>query len=189
MRRFKRLTDLIPLMLMWLVLNVLVWGFVFGILTDTAPENKLVLFADTTLTNETQLAAMLEETIAEPVKMVQVRPFSYAMMGSDAIESADLYIVSASQAETYREWFAPLPEALQTAGTLLEMDGVPFGVKVYDAATGTGAAVPFIGYVQPGMAAEDHYLFIGRSSLHVQSHENAVDDQAVACALRLLDIR
>lgn len=188
MRKFRRFTDLIPLMLMWLVLSVLVWGFVFNILTDTAPEHKVVLFADTPLTDETRLAVMLEEVIAEPVEMVQVRPFSYAMMGSDAIESADLYIVGASQAETYREWFAPLPEALQAAATLLKMDGVPLGVKVYDAAAGTGAAAEFIGYAQPGMADEDYYLFIGRSSLHVQTHENAVDDQAVACALRLLEI-
>lgn len=188
MRRIRQLLDLLPAMLMWLVLSVFLWGFVFNLLTDTTPDRKIVLFADAPLTDDTALAVLLEENIAEPVKMVQARSFSYAMMGSESIESADLYIVGESQVQTYQEWFAPLPDQLLSAGELLEVAGVPCGVKVYDAQSGEGAATAFITYVFPGREAEDFYLFFGRSSLHVQSHENAVDDQAVSCALRLLDI-
>ena len=188
MRKIRRLLDLLPMMLMWLVLSVFLWGFVFNFLTDAAPENKIVLFADAAVPDATGLAVQLEATVTAPVEMVQVRPFSYAMMGSEAIGSADLYIVSASQAETYRDWFSPLPEALLDAGPLLEMDGIPFGVRVYNAAAGTGVASSFITYMQPGAAAEDYYLFVGSSSLHVQNHENAVDDQAVTCALHLLEM-
>lgn len=188
MSKVKRLWNLVPLMLLWLMLSIFLWSFVFNLLTDIGPENKVVLFADAPLTDATQLAVLLEEAVSEPVRMVQVRSFSYAMMGSEEIERADLYIVSASQAETYREWFAPLPPQLLAADDLLELDGVPSGVKVYDAAAETGAAAAFITYSYPGRENEDHYLFFGKGSLHVQSHENAVDDQAVSCALRLLDI-
>ena len=188
MKKYRQFLDLVPAMLLWLMLSIFLWSFVFNFLTDTAPENKLVLFADAPLTEETRLAVLLEEGIAAPVEMVQVRAFSYAMMGSEAIEGADLYIVGASQAETYQDWFAPLPPRLLEAGEILALDGVPLGVKIYDAATGTGAAASFIGYDAPGKEAEDHYLFVGKRSLHVQSNENAVDDQAVSCALRLLDI-
>lgn len=189
MKKFSRFFDLVPLMLLWLMLSVFLWSFVFNLLTETAPENKIVLFADAPLTDDADLAVMLEEVIKAPVEMVQVRSFSYAMMDSSAIESADLYIVSAGQAETYREWFAPLPETLQSQGELLLMDGVPFGVKVYDAASATGAAGAFITYAWPGMENADYYLFLGRNSLHLLTNEKAADDQAIACALRLLEIR
>lgn len=188
MKKLKAFLDLVPLMLLWAMLSIFLWSFVFNFLTDTAPENKVVLFIDAPLQEESRLAVLLEEAVAEPVEMVQVRAFSYAMMDSTEIERADLYIVGASQAETYRGWFAPLPEALRPCGEVLEMDGVPCGVKVFDAAAGTGVAAEFISYAFPGKEPEDYYLFIGRNSLHVQSHENAVDDQAVACALRLLEI-
>ena len=120
--------------------------------------------------------------------VVQVRPFSYAMMGGESIENADLYIVGASQAETYRDWFGPLPQGLQNAGEVMEMNGIPMGVKVYDAATRTGAAAAFILYEDPSKPAEDYYLFCGIGSLHVQGHENALDDQAVSCALQLMEL-
>ena len=188
MKKVKAFLDLVPLLLLWAMLSIFLWSFVFNFLTDTAPENKIVLFIDAPLQEESRLAVQLEEIIAEPVEMVQVRAFAYAMMDSTEIERADLYIVSASQAETYREWFAPLPEALAAAGDVLQTGGVPCGVKIFDAATGTGAAAEYIAYVFPGKEPEDYYLFAGSKSLHISGHENAVDDQAVACALRLLEI-
>lgn len=186
MKKMKGFFDLTPAMLLWLMLSVFLWGFVFNILTDADPAEKLVIFIDAPLAQEAQLAASLEEITTEPVTMVQVRSFEYAMMSSEEIERADIYIVAASQAETFRDWFAPLPEALQGAGELLMMDGQPWGVKIHDAQSGEGAAAAHIGYAAPGRAQEDYYLFVGVRSLHVQGHENAVDDQAVACALRLL---
>lgn len=188
MKKVKAFLDLVPLMLLWAMLSIFLWSFVFNFLTDTAPENKIVLFIDAPLQEESRLAVQLEEAIAEPVEMVQVRAFAYAMMDSTEIERADLYIVSASQAETYREWFAPLPEALRSFGEVLEMDGVPYGVKVFDALAAKGIATDFIAYLFPGRGPEDYYLFAGSKSLHISGHENAVDDQAVTCALRLLEI-
>lgn len=188
MRRIRQFFDLAPAMLMWLMLSIFLWGFVFNILTDAPAREKLTIFIDAPLTEETALAVKLEGITEAPVRMVQVRAFSYAMMSSEDIENADLYIVSASQLETYQDWFAPLPEALQAQGETFTADGVPLGLKVYDAATDQGAASLHIGYAAPGKANEDHYLCIGRNSLHVLSNENAVDDQAVTCAAYLVSL-
>lgn len=188
MKKMKAFFDLFPMMLLWLVLSVILWGFVFNHLTDAEPENKIMLFIDAPLTEETRLALQLEERMEAPVEMVQVRPFSYAMMGGDAIENADLYIVGASQAETYKEWFAPLPQTLQAFDGVMEIDGMPMGIKVYDAAAQQGVGTSFILYGDPSKAAEDYYLFLGAHSLHVQSHEQAVDDQAVSCVFYLLEL-
>ena len=185
MKKMKRFLDLVPAMLLWAMLSIFLWSFVFGLLTDVPAAEKLVVFIDAPLTEENRLALQLEESAGDTIRMVQVRSFAYAMMGSEEIENADVYIIGESTAADYREWFTPLPQELQT-GTLLDMDGQAYGVKVYDAASGEGLAPEIIGYTYPGKAAEDHYLFIGKNSLHVQTHENAVDHQAVACALTLL---
>jgi len=188
MKKFRRIWDLVPLILLWLMFSAFLWSFVFNLLTDAPPENKIVLFADAPVTDDVGLALALEEVIADPVRMAQARSFSYAMMGSEEIENADLYIVSASQVQTYRDWFAPLPQELLAAGEVLEMEGVPLGVKIYDAASGKGAASQYIVYAYPGREQEDYYLFLGVNSLHLLSHENAADHQAAACALRLLEL-
>lgn len=188
MRRIKQFFDLAPAMIMWLMLSIFLWGFVFNFLTDAPAQEKITLFIDAPLAEETALAVRLEECIQEPVRMVQVRAFSYAMMSSDGIENADLYIIGESQLAEYQHWFAPLPGELQEAGEVLLADGVPLGVKVYDAASGTGAAARHIGYAAPGKAHEDHYLFIGRNSLHLLTNENAADNQAVTCAAYVLTL-
>ncbi len=173
MKKLKPFFDLVPAMLMWLMLSIFLWGFVFGALTDIPAPEKVTLFADASLSGEARLAASLEQAISAPVRAVQVHPFAYAMMGSEEIEQADLYIVPASAVETYREWFAPLPEGLQ--GDLL-LDGAACGIKVWDAATQTGAARETIHYTD-----EDYYLLFGAGSLHLE------DGQARACALLLLN--
>jgi len=186
MKKMKRFFDLVPAMLLWLMLSVFLWSLVFNFLTDVPAEKKIVLFIDAPLTGETQLALDLEAASGDGIEMAQVRSFAYAMMGSEEIENADLYIIGQSALAEYQGWFAPLPEALRT-GTLLEAEGIPYGVKVYDAATGEGLAPEIIGYAYPGKVVEDHYLLVGKNSLHVESHENAVDNEAITCALALMD--
>ena len=83
MRTVKRIFSLIPLLLLWLMLCVLVWGFVFTRITDTAPENKIVLWVNASVPRATEMAVQLEEKLACRIKMVQVRPFGYALMGAD----------------------------------------------------------------------------------------------------------
>lgn len=175
MKKLKPFFDLVPAMLMWLVLSIFLWGFVFSALTDIPPAEKVTLFVDAPLAEETRLATAMEQVISAPVRAVQVRSFAYAMMGSDEIEQADLYIVTAADVETYRDWFAPLPEAWQERAGLL-VEGVPLGIKVYDAATGSGAALNNIRY-----GNEDYYLLFGAASQHVE------DGQAAACGLVLLE--
>ena len=181
----RRFSDMVPALLLWAMLSIFLWSFVFNFLTDVPAEEKLVLFIDAPLTEETRLAVQLEEAVGDSIRMVQVRPFSYAMMGSQEIENADLYIIGESSVEEYGDWFALLPEELCT-GELLEKDGQPIGVKVYDAATGKGVAGEIIGYTHPSKVAEDHYLLVGKNSLHVQFHQSAVGDEAVHAALALL---
>lgn len=175
MKKLKPFFDLVPAMLLWLMVSIFLWGFVFSALTDIPAAEKVTLFVDAPLTEGGSLATTLEQAVAPPIRAVQVRPFAYAMMSSDELEQADLYIVAAADVETYQDWFAPLPQELQDAADLL-LDGVPYGIQVYNAAEKTGVAMETIGY-----ADGDYYLLFGANSAHL------TDGQAVACARLLLE--
>ena len=71
----------------------------------------------------------------------------YAMFGSEALKTADLYIVPDSDREQYADWFAPGEE----------------GLPVYDPETGVSVAGTWILY-----APEETYrLYIGAGSPHL----------------------
>ncbi len=188
MKTIRKLLSLATLMVLWLMFSIFLWGFVFNLITDTSPAQKITLCVDAETPGSTPLAVALEEKLAGKVRMVKVRPFEYAMFDSGTLTGADLYIVPASHAETYLEWFAPVPEELRGANGILAMDGVPYGVPAYNAGEKAGAAAAFIQYESPDREAEDFYLFFGKASLHLAENENAVDNAALDAALYLLDL-
>ena len=104
-------------------------------------------------------------------------------MSSDAIRTSELYIVSDSGLREYSQWFRPLPENALALGEIFSHDGVPMGVKVYDAPSNTGIGIKHISYEE-----ENYYLVFGNQSLHISGNENAVSDEAVLYAARFFEI-
>lgn len=152
--------------LLWALLSVFLWSYVFSFLTDTSPAKKLTLYISTEQVEDVELAAQLEENgLPDGIRMVKVHPFSYAMFSDQDLLSADLYVVSASEAEGWRDSFRPLPDGM--TGDLALENGAQ-GIRVYDAKTGTGAFDGLIGY-----AGEDYYLFFGAQSLHTEADDGA----------------
>ena len=191
MKPMKRLWNLIPAMILWGMLSVFLWGWIFTFLTDTKPENKLTLFVDAAVTDGTGLAVQLEETLLDDtISMVKVHPFTYAMLDSEPLRQSDVYIVSASHVEEYREWFAPWSVGFSAKDgsddALLLLDGAPYGIRVYDTATGTGIAQAFIDYHDPALPDEDYYLMLGKASLHLTANEGGLDDRAILLAEAIL---
>ena len=145
--RIKKFGRLIPLLGIWLLVAVIFGSFVFYRITDTDPAHKLTLYVDGEVRDEAQLAARLEKGLPEPIRLVQVHPFTYAMFGSDALRAADLYIVPDSEKEQFADWFAPGEEVL----TVCDPDGI---VAVADS---------WVLYT-PG---ETYRLYIGAHSPHL----------------------
>ena len=183
LRRFLRQ---LPLLIILLIACVIFWSWIFTFVTDTSFDRKVTLFLNTFQCEERELALTLEKDMPSGIRMVQVRPFSYAMMSGDSIRNADLYIVSAQEAETYREWFAPLPEVFRSAGETLAFDGIPFGMLI--ASPERQAASSLIVYDRPDAEPGLWYLFFGASSLHVPGNENAADNAALTAARTLLQL-
>lgn len=188
MRTIRKVITLIPLLILWLMLSIFLWGFVFNLITDAPAAQKITLCVDAETPGATQLAVLLEEKLDGKVRMVKVRPFSYAMFDSGTLTGADLFIVPASHAEIYQEWFSHLPEEFRDQGLSLEIDGVTYGIRAYNAAVGTGIAKDCIQYVSLDAEKEDFYLFFGKESVHLPGNENAVDGTAVDAAHILFDL-
>ena len=190
MKALKRFWDMVPALILWAMLSIFLWGWIFTFLTDTEPENKLTLFVDAAVPDDTGLAVRLEETLkGGPIRMVKVHPFTYAMLSGEQLRTSDAYIVRASHVEEYREWFAPLPAGLAEGAaqeSLLLLEGVPFGLRVYDAAAGEGILAQYIDYHDPALPQEDHYLLLGSGSLHLTANPGGADDLAVSLAETLL---
>jgi len=184
MKTIRRLLSIVPLLVLWLMLSIFLWGFVFNLITDTGRENKLTLCVNAEAPGATQLAVALEEGLEGSVRMVKVRPFSYAMFDERTLTEADLYLVPASHVETYGDWFRPLPEEAVGEGEILYRDGTPYGIRAYDAKANRGAAADWISYETP--EREDFYLLFGQKSLHIPGNENAVDGAALTAAELLL---
>ncbi len=192
MKMRNRFWHMLPAMVLWLMLSVFFWGWIFTFLTDAEPENKLTLFADAPVADATGLAVKLEQELKnDAIRMVKVHPFTYAMLDGEQLRRADVYIVRASHVEEYREWFAPLPAGFVPEGeedAVLLLEGVPWGLRIYDAAGGTGIAREHIGYHDPSLPDEDFYLMFGKASVHLTANEGGVDDEAVHLAETLLTI-
>ena len=188
MRYLKKIVTLIPLLILWLMLSIILWGFVFNLITDAPPREKITLCVDAETPGAVELAVLLEEKLNGQVRMVKVRPFEYAMFDSGTLTGADLFIVPASHAETYQEWFCPLPAELKNQDLILEIGGVPFGVRAFDASADKGIASGCIRYAEPGTVTEDYYLLFGNESVHLSQNENAVDNAAVYAACCLFDL-
>ncbi|MBR5345802.1 MAG: hypothetical protein IK127_08275 [Clostridia bacterium] len=183
MKKRKIISRQIPLLILWLMASALLWSFILNIITDTDAAHKLVVYADTQVTNATELAVKLEENKPEAIRMVRVRPFTYAMMGADELAHADLLLVPEADFENYPDWFASVPDSLRTAGTLYEQDGEPLGMLVFDPETDSPDKQHWF-----ALDAQRYYLAFGLHSLHVPGVEDAVDDAAVDCASRLLTL-
>lgn len=180
MRVLKNILSQLHLYLLWLILSAVLWGFVYGLITDAPAEKKLVIYADVYACRDRELAEELEKTMPAGLKMIRVHPFDYAMFSDSELLNADLYLVPESRAGDYLDSYSPLDGAAlpwPEAG-LWCFEGVAYGVSFQGAAS-------YIDYAPPGEQAEPYYLFFGVNSAHTASLNGSADDAALAVAQEL----
>ena len=98
MRILKNIWSQLHRFLLWALLSSVFWAWIFGMVTNTAPQHKVVLYADVEECRDRELTLKLEEEKPESIRMIKVHPFSYAMFDDGELQSSDLYVVSASKA-------------------------------------------------------------------------------------------
>ena len=181
MKVLKNILSQFHVYVLWLLLSTVFWGWIFtSFVTDTAPGKKITIYVDAPEVADTALDIALEEHLPQGIRMVRVHPFSYAVFDTDALLNADIFIVPASRAAEYTDSFAPLRgPILEAEAARWERDGAVYGLRVFDAQAGAGAAGEFITYAAPGQEGEDYYLFFGSRSLHTASLSGSGDDAAI----------
>ena len=171
MRILKNIFSQMHRWILWALLSAIFWAWIFTLLTDTTPAKKVTLFAQVETCRDQALALRLEEAMPPEIRMVKVHPFSYLLFDDTELRRADLFVVRASELETFLPDFAPLEDESFDFGEreLYRQDGHVYGVKIYDAATGVGAARDYLGYD----GDEDYYLCMNAASPHLGSGDGA----------------
>ena len=143
LRRFLRL---LPALLTWALVCVMLWGWIFSLLTNAPASKKLIVYIDAPTRNTRELAGKLEDSFPRSrIRFIEVRSFSYSMMGDSPASDGDIFIVSSENISEYADWFSG------TAGELFVSAG--------------SADVPLSSYVVYSEGA-DYLLFYSVSSVH-----------------------
>lgn len=164
MRILKNIFSQLHSFVLWLLVSVMLWGWIFTLLTNTTADKKVTVYCHVPAVQDTALAVALEETMPEGLRMIKVHSFDYVMFDTESINQGDIFILPASEIGLYAESLAPVADGQ--------------GVKVYDADTGSGIATDYIQY-----ANEDFYLFLGVDSAHLE------DGKALAVAQEILAMK
>ena len=97
LRRFLRL---LPALLTWALVCIMFWGWIFSILTDAPASKKLIVYIDAPLKNTRELAGRLEANFPRSqIRFIEIRSFSYSMMGDSPAADGDIFILPSDSAE------------------------------------------------------------------------------------------
>ncbi len=191
--RKRSIFDRLPLYLLWALFAALVTMGIFQAVTDTDRAHKLTVMVNVKAEElqDTALMRKLSEELPEGIRMIQVRPFSYAMFREKSLKDADMWIIRESDFEKFLPDLGPV-EGFRADHPDLEYytvqdgDREIWGVKIYDAASRTGALKEYIGYGTADAPEEDHYIVFNPASVHIGREGR--DTLAFRLAERLLQI-
>lgn len=173
--------------LLWLLICVMVWAWIFTMMTDTSRAKKVTVLISSPAVSEYALSEKLEETKPEGIKLIKARPMSYEAIRTGSSSEADIFIVPESELIEHIE---ELSEITCFDGfDSFVSDGKIYGVLAFDPETGIGAASGFITYAVPGAEAERYYICFNKDSMHIGDLNDSKDDAAIKVALDILALR
>lgn len=190
MKIIKNIFSQLHTFVLWLLISVLLWGWIFSFLTDTSREKKIMIFVNAGELRDRELALRLEEQKPDGIKMIKVHDFEYQMIGTTKVYG-DLYIVPESDLERMLEKDpgAVLPIRDPGGHPVYEYGGQPVAFLAYDAGTNSGiGASRYIFYPRPELDGQNFYLCISSDTRHYEGAEGAVDDAAWTVAMDLLTL-
>ncbi len=185
MRIIKKLFGNLHRYVVVLLLSVVIWAWIFSLVTDAAKAKKVLVYCGAPAMEERALGLALDAKKPEGIKFVKVSPFSDAIFSSGAPDDADIYILSESQVRLYSEELLPLDEKRSEGD--IAIGGVVYGILLRSAETGNGSAASFITYSLPGFEDENYYICFNKDSVHVNNGEGS-DGAAFEVAESLLSL-
>ncbi|MBQ1684006.1 MAG: hypothetical protein II072_00635 [Clostridia bacterium] len=192
MRVIRKILSNLHRYVLWLLVSVLLWSWVFTFLNDTTAKRKVMLFVNVPAVDDAALEKALSAELPDGIKMIKVHPFEYAAFLADEADNADMYILSASDLAKNFDRLQVVPEDAFEGRALFTDGGEVYGVCVYDAESGKGAAQSFLDFVdQSGehlYPNENYYLCFNKKSMHIGVWNDGRDSAAVSIAEKLLTL-
>lgn len=181
----KRILSQLHRYVLWALVSLFVWGFVFYAVTDTKKEKKVTVYANVASIRSDELEEELEKSRPEGIRMIKVHHFSYDMFGNDVLASGDVFIISGSEIEKYKDSLCPVEADGENC---LVIDGEAYGYLIWDAEKQQGHATGFICYTFENAegSGENYYICFNKDSLHLGDLNGSKDDAALVVAKLLL---
>lgn len=187
MKTVKQIFSRLHIYILCLVLSALFWSWIFSLITDTTAYKKVSVYVDNDTCQTLELTLELEKDLPQDIRMVKVHTLSYVAFDEGALDYADIFIFPGSGIESRAQGLEPITDHPIVRGReVLTLDGDVIGIKVYDAATGTGCMKDFIQYAVPGQEPEDYYMVFPSLSRHLGSLNGSRDDAAFFVAEKML---
>ncbi len=190
MKLLKRVGSQLHTYVLWALLSFLIWGWVFNLISDTTTFKKVSVYIDSAICQDAALTEILEEDKPEKIEFVQVRPLSYVVFDEPTMFMGDILVLRESYLPNYVTALTPLTgvESRFEGYEILEYEGKPYGIKVYDAQTGESLLGDYVTYLKPWEENEDFYLFFMVNSRHIAPLHKGADDIAFRMAEKLLTL-
>ncbi len=191
MKTFKRITSNFHLYVICAVLSFFLWGWIFGMVNDTTAFKKVSVYIDCDSCRDMELRLELEKEPPEGIKLIPVHTLDYVVFDETTMFQGDILVLRESQFPNYKDALTPLAgaESRFEGCQLLEDQGAVYGLKVYDAATGTGILADYVVFQNPGEKPEDFYLFFFKQSRHLGAINGSRDEAAFQVARTLMNFQ
>ena len=188
MKVIKNIFSQLHTFILWAMVSILLWGWIYTFVADAPRAQKVTVFINAVAIDDRALTLRLEETLPAGIKKIKVHDFAYDMFGTST--PGDIFIVSRSQLE---EMLAGQPGAVVSfeppeGFEPYLLDGKCVGVRIFDAATQTGAGanlyIRYAPFDKPG--EEDYFLCFGSETWHLNGAKEAKDNAAWEVAMTIL---
>lgn len=181
----KRFTSRLYIYIIWAVLSFFIWGWIFGLATDTSTFKKVSVYIDCAQIQDMDLRLTLEEQLPEGIEMIKVHSLEYVVFDEATMFLGDILVLRESYLPNYVEALQPITGHFPEE-ELLYYDGEAYGIPVFDPETGEGILEDFVTFLKPGQDPEPYYLFFMKGSHHLGDIAESRDDAAIRIARRLL---
>ena len=165
--------------IIWFLVSVLIWTWIFGRITDADAENKVVLYADAESVDSGTLETLAAELLPGGIKFFKARTLSYAVFDETELAAADMYILTEDTLGDYMPSLLPLTAyaAVHPEQLYYTVDGVPYGICVFDPGSELSAGGEYITY-----GSKRAWLFFNSASLHAGDLNSSADNAAIIIA-------
>lgn len=180
----KRTGSVLLKYVVFLLFAVVLWTWIFGLISDTVAEKKLVIYTDAEQLRSAELETHMTAMLPDGIEMIKAHKIGYAVFDEEAADSGDIYILSESAAMELWPDMSPINGLLISISErdLFLVDSVPYGIRI----NCSDSDNPFKDYIFFD-TDEDIYLLFNAASIHTRSLNGSQDNAAVDFVKNLLE--